>query len=306
MCRALLYAGQAVPLEDLLFRPESALVRQSFLPQFLRMLNLAGFGMRAWDRSSRHPDRPFAYHSTALPIFDRNLRNLSEKVSVNCVLAHVRGVAMSHQVDVSIQNTHPFHFPGQHLTLAHNGDLYRHRETTDHLRRNMRPELVERIAGTTDSEWVYALLLSQLKQDTWPTSAEVVEAIRRTVDLIRLARRERGIAVSSSLNLFITDGQDIYALRYCFDFGCYNLESGGNIHEANMRFLSMWYTTGREFGFHDGEWKMIGGDDRANSIIIASEPLTIDTSAWLEVPEYCILHARIAGERPEIAIHSVD
>ena len=34
-------------LDNLLFQPDSAPVRQSYMPKMLHMLNLAGFGMRA-------------------------------------------------------------------------------------------------------------------------------------------------------------------------------------------------------------------------------------------------------------------
>ena len=56
MCRALLYLGQPVLLDNLLFQPDSALIRQSTMPRMLNMLNLAGFGMRAWDPASANPD----------------------------------------------------------------------------------------------------------------------------------------------------------------------------------------------------------------------------------------------------------
>jgi hypothetical protein len=49
MCRALLYLGQLVLLDNLLFQPDSALIRQSYMPKMLPMRNLAGFGLRAWD-----------------------------------------------------------------------------------------------------------------------------------------------------------------------------------------------------------------------------------------------------------------
>ena len=81
MCRALLYLGQPVVLDTLFFQPDSALVRQATLPRMLHMLNLAGFGMRAWDRASSEPDKPWSYASTTLPVFDRNLKGLAEKVS---------------------------------------------------------------------------------------------------------------------------------------------------------------------------------------------------------------------------------
>jgi glutamine amidotransferase len=58
MCRALLYLGEPVLLDNLLFQPDSALVRQSYMPKMLSLLNLAGFGLRAWDPGSHAPGRP--------------------------------------------------------------------------------------------------------------------------------------------------------------------------------------------------------------------------------------------------------
>ena len=77
MCRALLYLGRPVPLETLTHRPDSALVRQSYMPKMLHMLNLAGFGFRAWDPASHMPEQPWSYASTDLPVFDRNLEALA-------------------------------------------------------------------------------------------------------------------------------------------------------------------------------------------------------------------------------------
>src|SRR5712691_6941190 len=100
MCRALAYLGQPVVLDHLLFQPDSALVRQSTMPRMLNMLNLAGFGLRAWARDSNEPDKPFSYASPSLPVFDRNLKSLAEKITPSCVLAHVRGVAYSTSVEI--------------------------------------------------------------------------------------------------------------------------------------------------------------------------------------------------------------
>ncbi len=51
MCRALAYLGQPVLLDSLLYQPDSALVKQSFMPKMLHLLNLAGFGLKAWDQA---------------------------------------------------------------------------------------------------------------------------------------------------------------------------------------------------------------------------------------------------------------
>ena len=73
-----------------------------------------------------------------------------------------------------------------------------------------------------------------------------------------------------------------------------------------MNYLSLWYTAGRGYGLNEGEWKMTGGAANADSIIIASEPLTRDVGSWVEVPEYSILHAQIHDGRPRLQLHYLD
>jgi glutamine amidotransferase len=307
MCRALLYLGEPVLLDDLLFQPDSALVRQSYMPKMLNMLNLAGFGLLAWDRASHAPEKPFFYGSPSLPVFDRNLKNLAEKVRAGCVLAHVRGVAYSTAVEISLQNVHPFQFEGLPWALAHNGDLAGITEMKPLLAAHIKPEFLARIRGTTDSEWIYAVFVSQIRDALGGTSEEeLFAALESTLAILRGARREIGMTLSSSANLFIANGRQLAALRYCFDFGRYRTGDVAGVHEANLGFLSLWYTLGRHYGMHEGEWKMTGGAGRADSILIASEPLTRDTSSWVELPEYGALFAEIRAGRPYVSIRLLD
>src|SRR5207302_1424999 len=177
MCRALLYLGEPVLLDNLLFQPDSALVRQSYMPKMLHMLNLAGFGMRAWDPASRDPAAPFAYASDSLPVFDRNLKSLAAKVAADCVLAHVRGVAYN------------------------------------------------------------TLVLSQLEEPHLPVpGTALVAAVKRALAILREERAKLGIDTSSSVNLFVADGRQVVAVRYCFDFGRYATTDATRLHEANLGF----------------------------------------------------------------------
>ena len=294
-------------LDNLLFQPDSALVRQSYMPKMLHLLNLAGFGMRAWDPASRNPEMPFSYASDALPVFDRNLKGLAEKIAAGCVLAHVRGVPYDTRVEIAEQNVHPFQFAGVPLALAHNGDLARFPEMRPLLLADVKPEFARQIRGTTDSEWIYAVLVSQLENPYQRIGAdELHHALVRALEILRDARAALGIATASHVNLFITDGSQLAAARYCFDFGCYP-ENPSDFVAGHLTYYSLWYTAGRDYGLHDGEWKMIGGSDQASSVLVASEPLTRDTDAWVEVPEYSMLHATTrAGGRPSITIRELD
>src|SRR5262245_23402187 len=222
MCRALLYLVESLLLDTFLYQPDSALVRQSYMPKMLNMLTLAGFGLRAWDPSSHEPDRAFSYYSQQLPVFDRNLKNLAEKIRAGCLLAHVRGVAYHTRVEISLQNCHPFHFKDVPLVMAHNGDLARFAEMKPLLSKEIKPAVLAQVHGTTDSEWVYALIVSQLPDPhSSPSADDLGKAVERSLDIIRDARKKLGIDISSSLNLFIADGTQLAAVRYCFDFGRY-------------------------------------------------------------------------------------
>ena len=307
MCRALLYLGQPVLLDNLLFQPDSALIRQSTMPRMLHMLNLAGFGIRAWDPASANPGEAYSYYSQSLPVFDRNLQNLARKIRPCCVLGHVRGVAYSSRVEISLQNVHPFHFAGVPLVMAHNGDLADFARMKPLLLPHVKPEFAAQVHGTTYSEWIYALFVSQLADPRRDLAEDdVFGAFERTLGIIRDARARLRIALSSSVNLFFANGTQLAALRYCFDFGCYRTEDPAKVHEANLTFLSLWYTLGRDYRLHDGEWKMTGGAENADSIIIASEPLTKDTSTWVELPEYGALFAEIRNGRPSVAVRLLD
>ncbi|OGA65100.1 MAG: hypothetical protein A3G81_18420 [Betaproteobacteria bacterium RIFCSPLOWO2_12_FULL_65_14] len=305
MCRALLYLGEPVLLDDLLFQPDSALVKQSYMPKMLHLMNLAGFGMRAWDASSRDPQRPFSYASDSLPVFDRNLKGLAEKIAASCVLAHVRGVPYNTRVDIAVQNVHPFQFAGVPLALAHNGDLARFAEMRPLLLPHVKPEFAQQIRGSTDSEWIYALVVSALENPhARPGAAALHQAVAHAIRVLRDVRAQLGIATASPVNLFITDGMQLAAARYCFDFGCYP-HGPAEFVSGHLNYYSLWYTAGRDYGLHDGEWKMTGGSDNASSVLIASEPLTRDTAAWVEVPEYSMLQASLAKGRPAITIREL-
>lgn len=307
MCRVLAYLGEPVLVDDLLYKPDNSLVKQAYDPKMLHMLNLAGFGLSAWDPHLFEPDSPLVYKSVMLPVFDANLKGLSQKIRARCLLAHVRGVAYHSRVHIGEQNLHPFKYDDFKLAMAHNGDLHRFDEMKYRLVEHVKPEIARLIRGSTDSEWIYAVLMSQVEDPTAALSAlEIARAVEKMLKIIRGVRDALGINTQSPVNLFLSDGNNLVGVRFTFDFGCYPQEDPTRVHEMQLRYLSCWYTAGRKYGLHDGEWKMAGGSRSADSVIVASEPLTRDASTWLEVPEYSILHVDAQGGRPKIGVTELD
>ena len=253
-------------------------------------LNLAGFGMVAWQPRSIREEEPFVYRTTSLPDFDPNLNALAQKLEPTCLLAHVRGVTYGNPEGVGPANLHPFRFPGAKVALAHNGHLREFPRMRYDLVAHVAPELAERIQGTTDSEWIYALVLSMLDDPYGaPELDELTEATASALRVLRDVRARRGIDTSSPVNLFLTTGEALVATRFSFDYGWYPADD--TMLETDLPYVSLWYTVGGRYEGSDGESRMVG-DDGDRSLLIASEPLTVDISTWLEVPEYSVIAAR--------------
>jgi glutamine amidotransferase len=305
MCRILAYLGEPLPLQNLLFATDNSLVRQSYSPRMMNtFLNLAGFGMQAWDPRSLRPEDPFTYRTTTQPSFDRNLRFLSAKLAPTCLVAHVRGVTYSHEAVVADTNLHPFHFAGARVVLAHNGHLRQFPRMRYALVEHVRPELAQRIEGTTDSEWIYALVLSQLDDPAGlPETRELADATANALRILRDVRAAHGIDTSSPVNLILSTGRAVVATRFSFDYGWYPPED--EMLETDLPFVSLWCAIGREYAEHNGDWQMTAGEP-PRSVIIASEPLTTDFSTWLEVPEYSLLTAELTPEGLEFETHDLD
>src|SRR3954447_17636735 len=305
MCRILAYLGQPLPVRNLLYDPDNSLVRQSYSPQMMNTyLNLAGFGMQAWDPSSPLPEHPFTYRATTLPSFDRNLRSLASKLAPTCLVAHVRGVTYSDEAIVADTNLHPFRFAAAHTVLAHNGHLREFPRMRYSLLEHVRPELVRHIEGTTDSEWIYALILSQLDDPYGlPAARELADATASALRILRRVRTAHGIDVSSPVNLCVGTGRAVVMTRFSFDYGWYPPED--EMLETDLPFVSLWYTIGGAFTEVDGDWQMTAGDP-PRSVIVASEPLTSDSSTWLEVPEYSMLTAELTRDGLEFETRDLD
>ena len=306
MCRVLAYLGEPLPVQHLLFDTDNSLVRQSYSPKLMNtFLNLGGFGMKAWDPTSLRPEVPFTYRATTLPSFDRNLRLMAAKIAPTCLIAHVRGVTYSGEAVVADTNLHPFHFPGARVVLAHNGHLRQFARMRYALVEHVRPELARCIEGTTDSEWIYAMILSRLDDPYGaPGADELAEATVGALRILRTVREEYGIDTSSPVNLCLSTGDVVVATRVSFDYGWYPPED--EMLETDLPFVSLWYALGGEYaGDGDGGWEMTAAEP-ARSVIIASEPLTADFSSWLEVPEYSILTAERTADGLALRTRDLD
>jgi glutamine amidotransferase len=291
MCRVFAYLGDPLLLDGPLFEAEDSLIDQTVNARLMKRLNIGGFGVAAWNSESVEPDRPFFYKTPNVPVFDRNLKALAEKVHASAVISHVRGVVYDPTEQVGPQNLHPFRFPGAQVVMAQNGDLYDFAHMKFELLKRIPDEIARHVEGTTDTEWVYATVLSHL-DDPWgkATADQLADAVVETIKTIRSVRDKLGLRTQSPVNLVVSDGDSLVATRFCFDYGWYPDDDSFFADERQFDYTTLWLALGKSFDDTDGDWRMHFNEElKFGAAMVASEPIGADPLHWTEVPEYSML-----------------
>lgn len=262
MCRWLAYAGRAIALETLLFKPCNSLIRQSLSAQrSIAPTNGDGFGVGWYG----HVDRPGLYRDTMPAWNDCNLRSLSEQILSPLFFAHVRS---STGPATARLNCHPFRF-GRWLFM-HNGQIGGWPLVRQDVERLIRRDLYRHREGSTDSEALFLLAIGHGLETNPPA------AFAAAVGEIDACMRAEGITEPFRMTAAVTDGQRVYALRWSSD----------------GQSPSLFYGTGGGF---QCEGPSLNFGEGGGSVLVLSEPLDEDMSHWTEVPEASLLIAE-AGQ----------
>lgn len=122
-----------------------------------------------YDLSQKHPDGwgvgyyleevPHLIKSTDCAMEDQLFQKVSGLVSSQTVLAHIRKAT---QGDKTILNSHPFQY-GRWI-FAHNGNIKNLSEHKKNLESLVDPDLKRFILGSTDSEVIFFIILTQIKK----------------------------------------------------------------------------------------------------------------------------------------------
>lgn len=303
MCRVIGYLGPPIPLEDLLTRPSNSLVNQSFDPEYHPLLQLGGIGFAAWDPSSPYPTEPLVYKRSEPAFFDKNLSSMSRQIRASSLLAHVRATGYSDRSVISDENCHPFLYPRFTLALAHNGSLPGWRDMLQDILAECHPSIVAHLTGSTDTEPLYCLLMSQFDDPTKNLSAsEIIEGLRKFMDVVLFIKKKHKNEKVAKLKFFLADGDDLIAANLGFGPNYSRVVEGSwqelrRAQPGNTDFTlagvvePIWYLAGQNYRCQDGQYGMESlSIDQASTVIIASEPLTTDTSNWTEIPLQHVVH----------------
>ncbi|WP_171103654.1 class II glutamine amidotransferase [Ruegeria sp. HKCCD7255] len=237
MCRIAAYSGPSIPLENIIIKPRHSLLEQSQHANEAKLaVNGDGFGM-AWYADQ---DRPGLYRDVLPAWSDGNLNDLCRMIKAPLFLAHVRASTFG---EVSRSNCHPFTF-GK-WSFVHNGQIGEFGRLRRQLETTLTDELYAARRGSTDSELLFLLLLSN------GLEISATEAIQTTLQQILTLGHDR--TEPDRMAVAISDGSTLYAFRYSTD----------------RRSPSLYFGEGLD---HGGK-------------VIASEPLDKGTGTWTPIAE---------------------
>ncbi len=270
MCRFVAYIGSPILLDEVLFKPKNSLIKQSTRAKESEVvLNGDGFGI-GWYNHEIDPE-PGLFTSIQPAWNDRNLAYISPKIRSGCFFTHVRAATGT---SVSYFNCHPFHY--KRFLFMHNGAIGHFKAIKRQIRRKLSDEAYESIKGQTDSEHFFALFLDYfIKKGSHHSVADIVKILKLTLNDILKMQQKFGDSELTRLNVVITDGYHMIAMRYASDI---------------KRIHSLHYSFGSRYQYRQGLCHMDPATERSNgAVIIASEKLDNHRADWNTVPPNHIL-----------------
>lgn len=215
MCRLLAYLGPEINLHRLIFEPEHSLEKQAWQPRELReaKLNADGFGIGWYNHMQAMRYRQ------PIPIWnDPNLGDLSQTLTSDLFLAMVRSATPG--LGTSHYNTQPYRY--QQWLFMHNGYIRNFANSArPQLRKFLDHEFEANIQGSTDSEYLFAVILHFLENH---------DMVRAITDGFHVLENILGNE-TALLNIMISDGERVYATRHAVNGLCPSLYYGVGIDD---------------------------------------------------------------------------
>jgi predicted glutamine amidotransferase len=260
MCRWMAYQGPPVLLEELLFKAKHSLIDQSMSSHSAETpTNGDGFGVGWYGRR----EVPGMFRSLRPAWNDFNLRDLAAQIESPLFLAHVRASSLA---TVQETNCHPFRY-GKWL-FVHNGEILEFEKIRRELILTVAPHLFNSIQGTTDSELMFYLSL------TFGLEKDPLGALETMAGFIEETGRQHGVTESVWMTLGVSDGRDLYAVRYASDG-----EAPTLYHSRDMEDIYRLNPALR-------------GRFQAGARAIVSEPSGDIAEAWVQVPQATVIRVR--------------
>ena len=306
MCRVLAYIGPEIPIDSLLLEPENSLINQSLDPEFYPRLHLAGWGFGVWSDHLLNPAEPFLYHRPMAAFYDNNAQGIIPSLQGSTLLAHVRAAAYNSLTVLADENCHPFSFDETPWVIAQNGVLPNWRMLHRELMQHCEDRYLKQMRGTTDTEFLYVLLLSLLSGDS---DEDVQKGFEQLLKVILQAMKKLDLVELTKLKIALVAPNRIIGVNYGFGHkgeieptgDWQDLRKSGSETDdfaLSMLLEPMYLLIGKNFQDHANSYKVDSCPvDEATSAIFASEPLTDDRDEWLNIEFGEIVALERTGER---------
>ncbi|CAN5367523.1 hypothetical protein BH09ACT12_BH09ACT12_31420 [soil metagenome] len=306
MCRVLAYVGPELPLESLLLTPENSLINQTLDPELHPLLQLAGWGFGGWSEHLLKPEKPFIYRRPMAAFYDDNAEGIIPSLQASTMLAHVRAASYNAGAVLADENCHPFSYEGTPWIFAQNGSLPHWTLLQRELLAHCKDGYLEQMRGTTDTEFLYVLLLSLLEGDS---NEEVQRGFEKMLLLIVEAMRALDLVALTKLKIALVSQDRIIGINWGAGHDgeievagdwreLRKSEAGSDDHALSMLLEPMYILMGQNFQDHDGTYEVdVCPEEEATSAIFASEALTENDDDWLHLEFGEIVFIENAGGR---------
>ena len=214
MCRMAGYVGPSIRLGEIVSAPAHSLAVQSYRPREMQSgtVNADGYGAALWLDDGR-PEP--ALYRTAAPIWaDPNQGWMNERLVVRSAIAAVRSATPG--IGYELANVQPF--ASGRLAFTHNGFVTDFRHGPQRLmREGLGREAYESIAGSSDSEHLFALVLD--------AQGDLPDRVRQAV--LRLDGICAELQRTAAATLLLGDGEQLVGVRWARGLQPATLYSGG-------------------------------------------------------------------------------
>ncbi|GAM21427.1 hypothetical protein SAMD00019534_046020, partial [Acytostelium subglobosum LB1] len=319
MCRFIFYLGLPIKISQIVTEPSHGLVQQSLHADSPGVhLNADGFGI-AWFVPEISPN-PGVFKDITPAWSNVNLRQLARVTKSGCIMSHVRAASAG---AITNNNCHPFTY--KNFSWMHNGTVSYFPKIKRQLINMLSQTAFESIKGTTDTEVLFALFITNYEmeigyktarieqqhlttpvysthcitepeEEPFPLTADNAQLfpriMRKTIhqihELILQYEIEHGII---KLNLCVSDGCAVVSTRY--------ITSGQSSDDAHTLYWSRAKAMVCDMG-HTRLTSSVGGD--AYSLVISSEPLAND----LQCEAVPVNHMVVANSTGVFAVVSLN
>lgn len=274
MCRFFAYTGLDNAHAAFHLIHDTYPLKQQSLKDQRGVKNADGWGVAYYEEDG---GEPVVHKAPATAALDPEFAWRVEGIHSRLILAHVRNATVG---EIAWENTHPFVFGN--WAFAHNGYTKGFTESLlPPLKAELSPRYAEGIQGSTDSEYMFRLFLTERERQEErgaPYLESMAAALRYLPQQMQLWAGAAGVDWPPEVNVLLTDGQHLFALRWGHTLWIHPLRRPTDRSEGSL----VW-------GEGELDIEADGGVFNHKAVVVASEPSN-QSKGWIEVPQGHYVH----------------